>query len=390
MSLIDLRAEEGEKPTTPITLLLVEDDHVDARLVQAWLHRAEVSFEIHHVTGLRAALDQLQDWTPDLIVSDLGLPDAQGAQAAERLIEAAPDVPLVVLTGSVDSALAIQALEAGAEDYINKDQLSEDTLRRAIAFAMTRRQARRKVGALTSSLEEADSDLGEFAHMVAHDVRAPLRTSRLLAEAIVMALEDKEDPLVVDLGQRLDQTLGHLDRLVLSMLAYSGLRGPAPTAEAVFAHDVAVEAIDSLSADLAEAGATVCVDIDPDVRVMADAESLSRAIENVVSNSVKFRRPDVPLTVSIRAAVVDRRVRVEIEDNGVGIPAANREQVFRALERLDRTIDGSGLGLSICRRLLKAIGGDVWVEAREAPGTIVVLDLAPAKNVQPSAEAGSA
>jgi len=373
MTLLDLR-EDAVDHNRPLSLLLVEDNPTDALLVEAWLERADLDFEVEHVTGLKAALEALQDRAPDLIVSDLGLPDARGIQAAERLVEAAPDVPLVVLTGASEKELAILALEVGAEDYINKDQMSEDTLRRAIRFAMTRRQAQRRLHTLSNSLEEADSDLGDFAHMVAHDVRAPLRTSRLLAEAL-SRIDSTPGGQSADLWQRLDDTLGHMDRLVLSMLDYAGLRGPAPALEAVPVKACVERVLAMLQADLERTNADVTVDIDAHLTVRATEDVLARVIENLLTNAIKFRRPKTPLQIDVEAAAFDGGVRIAVHDNGVGVPAAQREQVFRPLERLDKAIEGTGLGLAICRRLVRSVDGDIQIEPDSGIGTTVTLEL---------------
>ena len=374
------------------TLLLVEDDTNDVELIRVWLRRSTTQWELIHATCLKDALKTLKTLTPDLVVSDLGLPDAQGLQAAEDLTAAAPDIPLVVLTGATRPELAVQALALGAQDYINKDQISEDTLRRSINFAVTRHSAQRRLAKLEGSLAIADDELEQYASMVAHDLRAPLRTSRLLSQAIGQELTncaESEDialnpglnrvtDRVLDLADRLDVTLGQLDEIVLSMLDYSNVSRSEPDVGPIPVKPIVEDVIGAVEADLQQAEGTITVDIEPDLTVTGATTPMWRVIENLMSNSIKFRSPDRPLEIHVTAAAQDppRTVRVEVHDNGIGIPAAEAARVFLPLERLDNKTEGSGFGLAICRRHLTAMGGSIWLDDRsDRQGSTIVFEL---------------
>lgn len=375
-------------------LLLVEDDSNDADLMRVWLQRSSTHWNLIHTTCLKDALKTLESLTPDLIVSDLGLPDAQDLRAAEGLVAAAPDIPLVVLTGATRPELAVEALALGAQDYIHKDQISEDTLRRSINFAITRHTAQRRLTKLEGSLAIADDELEQYASMVAHDLRAPLRTSRLLSQAIgheLTSCNESEDVAmnpalnrvtdrVSDLANRLDVTLGRLDQIVLSMLDYSNVSRSEPDVGPIQVRAIVEEVVEAVEADLDQAEAKVTIDIEPDLSVTGAATPMWRVIENLMSNSIKFRDPNRPLEISVHAAAQhqSRSVRVEVRDNGIGIPASEAERVFLPLERLDNQSDGSGFGLAICRRHITAMGGEIWLdEPPEKHGSAVMFELPP-------------
>jgi diguanylate cyclase (GGDEF)-like protein len=123
----------------PIRLLLVEDNAGDAVLFRETIKEARAfQFEVTHRTCVDQALVFLAQQRPDMIVLDLGLPDAGGVEAVRKVQLAAPAVPLVVLTGLDDEASAIQALHAGAQDYLIKGQLSTSSLLRALRYALER------------------------------------------------------------------------------------------------------------------------------------------------------------------------------------------------------------------------------------------------------------
>lgn len=123
----------------PIRLLLVEDNPGDARLFSETIKEARAfQFELAHRSSIDQALEYLTLGHPDMIVLDLHLPDAGGVEAIRKVQLAAPTVPLVVLTGLDDEAAAIQALHAGAQDYLIKGQLSTSSLVRALRYALER------------------------------------------------------------------------------------------------------------------------------------------------------------------------------------------------------------------------------------------------------------
>jgi two-component system, cell cycle response regulator len=123
----------------PIRLLLVEDNPGDARLFAETIKEARAfQFELAHRSSVDQALAFVAHNKPDMIVLDLGLPDAGGVDAVRNIQLAAPDIPLVVLTGLDDEASAVQALHAGAQDYLVKGQLSTSLLVRALRYAFER------------------------------------------------------------------------------------------------------------------------------------------------------------------------------------------------------------------------------------------------------------
>src|SRR5882757_1568993 len=121
-------------------LLLVEDNQGDARLLQEMLNEPSlIGTEVSHVTTMRDAESHLGRHAVDIIVLDLGLPDAQGVEAIRRTYAAAPRTPLVVLTGLDDELLAAQALQKGAQDYLLKGQIEIRGLLRSLRYAIERK-----------------------------------------------------------------------------------------------------------------------------------------------------------------------------------------------------------------------------------------------------------
>src|SRR3989440_10555224 len=133
-----LRPDEAQ--TFPV--LLVEDNKGDARLVQELLKEAESGrFEVSHVERLADARQCLMETGAGCVLLDLSLPDASRLEALMQLRAAAPDVPIVILSGLQDELLAVKAVQEGAQDYLIKGRVDGDSLGRSISYAIERKQS---------------------------------------------------------------------------------------------------------------------------------------------------------------------------------------------------------------------------------------------------------
>lgn len=124
--------------TTPLRILLVEDNPADARLVREYMRESGAEVEIVVVDRLSAAVDAVRERDFDAALLDLSLPDSQGLATFESLRSEAPRLPLIALTGLENEELALKALQGGAQDYITKRSLSGESLLRAIRYSMSR------------------------------------------------------------------------------------------------------------------------------------------------------------------------------------------------------------------------------------------------------------
>ena len=169
-------------------ILLIEDNPSDVLLVKKVLSKAVPTFVLEHVSKLADALQHPGLELFDVIITDLTLPDSCGLQAATVLRRRLPNLPLIVLTASEDQSLALQALELGAQDYLVKNAVTSEVLRRSIRHAIQRQLMVRENLQLLRSLEEGKRLLKrknrrlkrinqlaqEFVDNVSHEFRTPL------------------------------------------------------------------------------------------------------------------------------------------------------------------------------------------------------------------------
>jgi len=366
----------GHYPPSEGQLLLIEDDDVDAERVRRWLDRSsELNWEILRARTLGEGIELLDAHHPEIALVDLSLPDANHLDTVRSVTAASPSCAVIVQTGDADSDAPMEALELGAQDYLAKGSLTAELLERSIRYAVTRKRAEMALHSTQTELAQTDADLDDFAHVVAHDLRAPVRTARLLADRLLANVETHTD-VSRDLGERLDGALHHVDSMILSMLDYSALRGEAPPTGPLELLPIVNDAAQAIQADLEAAEGTLLLDIDPNFVVIGHADLLHRVVLNLLTNAVKYRRPDVPLIISLSAEQIGNHTRLHVDDNGVGIPAEAADRVFEILERLDtNTAQGLGFGLAICRRVMQSLNGTIWIVHSDDPGTRVVVEL---------------
>jgi diguanylate cyclase (GGDEF)-like protein len=133
-----------------INLLLIEDDSADAFLIKRSLSNiSRMTIETAYSNCLSDALHRLDGDTTDIIITDLGLPDSQGMDTLVSILKKAPDIPVIVLTGVDDEDLAIEAVRAGAQDYLVKGQIDGNLLARSLRYSMERHRLLQELKAIS-------------------------------------------------------------------------------------------------------------------------------------------------------------------------------------------------------------------------------------------------
>jgi PAS domain S-box-containing protein len=228
----------------------------------------------------------------------------------------------------------------------------------------------------TRELQEAVRELEAFSYSVSHDLRTHLVTMGGFASILWTDYRESLDEKGQEFLQRIVDAGHRMDRFVQDLLSYSRVTRIQVKRERVSLSDVVEETLAALEAQIAERGANVVVEGALPV-VQADRTLLGRSVENLLSNAVKFVPPDRTPEVRIRARVDGRKVRLEVQDNGMGIPEDQVERAFRAFERLDAgNFPGTGVGLTIVQKAVERMGGKVGVESKPGEGSTLWIELA--------------
>lgn len=220
-----------------------------------------------------------------------------------------------------------------------------------------------RIAERTAKLQETIGDLEAFSYSMSHDMRAPLRAMFGFSEILLMDYSDKLDAAGQDFLRRIDSGARRLDLLVTDVLTYSRI------AKENFAR-VPVD-LDSLVKDLIthypefqEPRAKVMI-IGTLGMVAGHEAFLSQIFSNLISNAVKFQKPGAQPVVQLRSENVDDRVKVWVEDNGIGIAPEHFERIFAMFGRVygKNEFEGTGIGLAIVRKAAERMGAQIGLES---------------------------
>lgn len=219
----------------------------------------------------------------------------------------------------------------------------------------------------TRELQEAVAELEAFTFSVSHDLRTHLVTLGGFASILWTDHREELSPKALEFLERIVGASRRMDAFVQDLLNYGRVTRAPVRVEAVDLTEAVEAARSVLEGHIGERGARIEVEsaLPP---VEADRTLLERIVENLVGNAVKFVPEDRTPHVRIRASRQDKHVRLEVQDNGVGIPRDDVARAFRAFERLDPVrFAGTGVGLSIVHKAVERMGGEVGVE-ESSPG----------------------
>lgn len=217
-------------------------------------------------------------------------------------------------------------------------------------------------------LELKNKALQEFAYISSHDLQEPLRTissfSQLLSEDYSHQLDEtgkKSLDYIVEASDR-------MSRLIKELLSYSSI-GRESQKVTVDCNEILHEVRDDLSPLLSETQAVLDVEELP--TVFGSPLGLKQLFQNIISNAIKFRKPDLAPLITVSAQKKDGFWQFSIRDNGIGISKIHQSKVFDIFKRLHTRdeYEGTGIGLAICQKIVKLHEGSIWVESEPGAGS---------------------
>ncbi len=238
-----------------------------------------------------------------------------------------------------------------------------------------RRSTEETMRQMVDQLVRSNTELERFAYVASHDLQEPLRSVASYAQLIARRYRGKLDP---DADVFIDFMVGGVNRmhaLINDLLAYSRVQSRGGQFRPVDLGAAAEAAILNLSEAIQSVGGTVCVGAMP--VVVGDHMQLVGVFQNLIGNGVKFARPGVPPRVTLTAEPSQDGWTVSVADNGIGIAAEHHERVFDLFQRLHSQAEypGTGIGLSVCKRIIEHHGGSIGLESRPGQGTVFRFTL---------------
>lgn len=222
----------------------------------------------------------------------------------------------------------------------------------------------------TLELRRSNEELQQFAYIASHDLKEPMRMISSYATLLQRRYDGRLDEDANTFIQFITDGVRRMNTLITDLLSYSraGQPGDEPKVR-VETEQVLASVLDNISASITETGAVVTHDALPPITY--EPVRLSQVLQNLLSNALKYHRPDVPPLVHISADQVGNEIQFSIRDNGQGIAPEYQADIFGIFKRLHgKDVEGTGIGLATCKKIVEEHGGRIWVDSQPGVGSI--------------------
>jgi two-component system sensor histidine kinase/response regulator len=374
---------EGMNSVATARILIVDDEMASMRALCDTLQTR--GYDVAGFTGGDVALQCLRERQFDLLLTDLMMPGMGGVELLAAALKIDPQVVGIIMTGQGTVATAVEAMKAGAFDYVLKPfklSLILPVLTRALAVRQLRLDKiflEENLRKRSAALETANQELEAFSYSVSHDLRAPLRAVNGFAQM----LEEDYGEKVDDEGRRLLATVRagavQMGRLIDDLLAFS--RSGRQTLEASPVDMVALTR-EAAAQFLSEHPGSK-MDISNLPSAIGDGPLLKQVWVNLIGNAFKYSAKAPSPLIEIGGQKNDADVEYWVRDNGAGFDMKYYDKLFRVFQRL-HGIDqfpGTGAGLAIVQRIIFRHGGRVWAEGWVGEGAVFHFSL-PLRSLQ--------
>ncbi len=407
----------------PIRILLVEDDKVDQQAFRRFVIEQQLPYDLSVTGSVAEAAAQLDTAKFDILVADYMLGDGT---ALDILAQTKNDIPVVVVTGSGSEAIAVDALKAGAYDYLIKDidrnylmmmpitikntirrYHAEETIKNFYAELETKvRERTQELAETNTNLQEAlvmaeagTKARNEFLANTTHELVTPLNAiigfSQVMLDGIGGTLNTKQQEYmqaILQSGERLNEAYN-------TILQVAGLESGQMQllVDRFSLKDFLQSFLLSLKEKAIMQGVTLSMEFEPpsEIEIEADCGKLRQVMFSLLDNAIKFTPRGGVVSISVGLLKDERgdaSIGISITDTGIGIKTEDMKRLFKPFQQLEsvytKKYKGTGLGLVLAQKLIELHNGRIWVESEFGTGTTVtfVMPVRQAGNNKPETE----
>lgn len=365
--------------------ILIVDDEKDIR---TGIHRAlkdfkvsfpfcddDFDFIILDAESGEDALSIIDNETVDIVLLDNKLPGMEGVEVLEYINNKPLDCAVMMITSYASIELALRATNNGAFNFIPKPFSAQD-LKSAIESITKHLFLKRMTNRMKA---EAKQIRFKFLSVLSHELKSPINA----VEGYLRIMKDKQaGDNIADYEKMIDRSLTRLESmrgLIMDMLDFTKIESGAKNREIVEIDliEIAKMAVDSIYPMAIQRNISIIREFPLNLKMIADAGEMEIIFNNLLSNAVKYNKENG--TVNFRIYNKKNLVIIEVEDSGIGMSESERSLVFKEFTRIKtrqtKNISGSGLGLSIMKKIIKLNKGKVKLESQPDIGTKFVVEL---------------
>lgn len=328
----------------------------------------------------QSGLEKVRELKPALTLIDLKMPGLSGFNVLEKIRDVDPQSIPIVITGYATVESAVEAMKKGAYDFLPKP-FTPDELRIIIGRALERRKLAREAETLRREKKIMEEN---FITMVSHQLRSPLVAIQQYFEVILAGMagrvDDSQKGMIVRARERLDGLL----RLINDWLDMARItRGQIIDRLVPLSLETILDSQVEFMKPLAQEH-KVRLELKPPEKtalVLGDKQSLEQVFSNLITNAIKYNRPEGSVTISVREE--GDSLVADVTDTGIGIAREHLpiifDQFYRVSRREDQKVKGTGLGLAIAKKIIEAHNGSIQVVSDPGRGSTFSVRLPQAK-----------
>lgn len=358
------------------TVLIVDDVPTNVMLVQAILKKE--GYTLLTCDSGAKALRLAHDRHPNLILLDIMMPEMDGYEVLQHL-KSDPDtnhIPVIIMSALSDMQSIVKGYQLGATEYVTKPFQREELVKR-VAHRYELFSIKRIKRELENTIESRDT----LYSVIAHDLRSPLGSLKMMNNAILMMVDKNQvSPEVYEMLHMMNKTSEEIFLLLDNLLKWAKNRLKK---QHVYKQETDINSVISSTAEIyfpmaAQKGVTIhLVDMDKELTGSIDIDMIKTVIRNLLSNAIKFSFEGGTITVSSK--IDGDYVIVSIQDTGKGVKKEDQEKLLKANTHFTsygtNNEKGSGLGLMLCKDFVEQHDGKLWFESEEGKGSTFFASL---------------
>jgi two-component system sensor histidine kinase/response regulator len=369
-------------------ILIVDDQEANVRILESLLEIKGFK-QVKSTTDSRQVEELVKSFSPDLLLLDLMMPHMSGFEVMEKLRGKETGghfMPILVLTADSTKESKQQALITGATDFLTKPFDFTEVLLRINNLLMIshlmgslkgqNESLEEKVKERTVELEQKNAELEQFVFIASHDLQEPLRMITEFLGQLQLKYGDSIDDRGMKYIDFAVKSALKMKGLIVDLLEYSKadalILGDSPKVDL---NDVLDDVRILLNNMIESNKAEIIIGSMPQIK--APVSVLRQVFQNLIGNGIRYRRADVNPVVNIRATENETSYKIEVEDNGIGIPLESQGRIFDLFHRIHTPTDqaGSGVGLAITKKIIERMNGTLEVKSELGKGSVFTIQL---------------